>query len=294
MQTSRHSINVSVDDSWIKVNNLNNDLIKVEFIDIESNRCLYQSTNMRLGFSLCNYFENKNIRIYLREHYSGGVDFHVYDIIIFDNRYELYKIETEDNFNFEKNIFLINGFAGGGTSIVTKFFKYLGINAGDDSGPLTSRKPHEAYGIKLWVKSITKDLPIIHHKQNFLKVSKTYGFQDRNVNVIKIPESHQIINNLSEIFPNLKVLSVIKNPTSYFVTSEGERFHNQSELDIYKIQHPSVEGVPIFHVDFIKFFTDFQYVNKVLKYLGWDDLIQTQEQFEFIKKQIDFIPKVLE
>ena len=293
MENFRHVIEINTEDHWIRVYNWYNELLKVEFIDVPTNSCLYQSLNIKTGFSICNYQNSKKIRIYIREHFTGGIDLHVYDVIFYDDTYELLKLKKDDSFDFDAELVLINGFAGGGTSIITKFFKSMGMNAGDDSGHLSLRKPHEAYGVKLWMNGLDSNLPINHHKQNFLKISKTYGFQNGNVNIVKLPESHVLIDQLLEIFPNLKILSVVKKPTNYFVTTEGERFHQQSELDIYKVQYPHVEGGSIFHVDFIKFFTDFHYTNKVLKYVGWNEPIKKQEQFDFIKKQIDFNPQVL-
>jgi hypothetical protein len=289
----RHVIKINTEDGWIRVDNLYNELLKVEFIDVPTNYCLYQSSNIKTGFSVCLYQNSKKIRIYIREHFIGGIDLHVYDVIFYVDTYELIKLENDDSFNFDGELVLIHGFAGGGTSIVTKFFKSIGMNAGNDSGPLMLRKPHEAYGVKLWIGGLDSNLPINYHKQNFLKVSKTYGFQRDNINIIKVPESHLIIDQLLQIFPNLKILSVIKKPTNYSVTTEGERFNQQSELEIYKVQYPHVEGGSIFHIDFVKFFTDFHYTNKVLNYLGCNEPIKNQEQFEFIKKQIDFNPKVL-
>jgi len=293
VENLRHVIKINTEDHWIRVDNWYNELIKVEFIDLSTNFCIYQSSNIKTSFSVCDYQNSKKVRIYIREHFTGGIDLHVYDVIFYDDTYELIKLEKDNSFDFDGEFVLINGFAGGGTSIITKFFKSMGINAGNDSGPLILRKTHEAYGVKLWIGGLDSNLPINHHKQNFLKISKTYGFQSENVNIIKVPESHLIIDQLLQIFPNLKILSVIKKPTSYSVTTEGERFNQQSELEIYKVQYPHVEGGSIFHIDFVKFFTDFHYTNKVLKYLGWNEPIKNQGQFDFIKKQIDFNSQVL-
>lgn len=293
MSNLRHIIDVNVSDRWIKVINNKNQDIKVEFVDLISNSCLYQSTIEKFHFALCNYYDFKSLRLYIREYYDHGFDLHVYDFQIMEDSYSFTKIPKEISFDFDQEFVLINGHAGGGTSIVTKFLKYLGINAGDDSGPLHSRKPHEPYGIKLWVGTLDQTLPKVHHKDNFLKIIKTYGYQKGNINVFKIPESNYVINNLIDIFPRLKIISIVKKPTSYFVTSEGKRFHEQDELEIYKIQHPNIEGGTIFHLDFVNFFTDFNYVNKVLNYLGSSESIDNQGQLDFIKKQIDFKSEVL-
>lgn len=294
MENLRHVIKINTEDHWIRVDNWCNELLKVEFIDVHTNFCIYQSSNIKTGFSVCDYQTLKKVRIYIREHYTGGIDLHVYDVIFYDDTYELLKLEKDDSFDFDGELVLINGFAGGGTSIITKFFKSIGMNAGNDSGPLVGRKPHEAYGFKLWIGGLDYRLPTKHHKQNFLKISKTYGFQFENVNIVKVPESHLVIDQLQQIFPKLKILSVVMKPSGNSVTTEGQRFRRQNELDIYKVQYPHVEGASIFHLDFINFFTDFHYTNKVLKYLSWDEPIMNQEQFEFIKKQINFDSKVLE
>jgi len=290
----RHKFEVNLENRWIKVHNISNELIKVEFVDSSSNFCIYQSTNGRSCFSLCNFGGLKKLRVYLREEFSQGIDLHVYDFEFSDNKYEVSKIEKEESFDFNREIILINGFAGGGTSIVTKFLKSLGVNAGDDSGPLYSRKPHEAYGFKLWIDGLSEKLPIIHHKENFLKITKTYGYQADGVNVIKVPESHLIINHLLEILPNLKVLSVVKKPTNFFVTTEGERFQKQSDFEIYKVQYSNVEGCPIFHLDFNKFFTDYTYTNKVLRYINYENLLRNQDHLDYFKRSIDFNERVLD
>ena len=57
--------------------------------------------------------------------------------------------------------------------------------------------------------------------------------------------------------------------------------------------YPHLEGANIFHLDFELFFTDYHYTNKVIKYIGLESVITNEKQFNFIKNNIDFDPKVL-
>lgn len=293
MNQLRHTIKVDPQKKWIRVDNIDNEVIKVEYLKLPTNFCIYQSLNFKRGFSVCNYTDVQDIRVYIREEYDDGLDFHVYDVHLEEDNYEIKKNESETNFDFSSPIILLTGHAGGGTSIVTKFLKAMGVNAGLDSGPLELRKPHEAMGIKTWVNGLIDNIPVHLHKENFLKISKTYGYSNEKVNLFKIPECNSKLDILLEIFPNLKIISVVKKPNEFFFTTEGSRFNKQSELEIFKVQFPKIEGGSIFHLDFNKFFTDIIYVNKLLAYIGSTNFIKNDEQFEFIKKTIKFDHKSL-
>jgi hypothetical protein len=54
-----------------------------------------------------------------------------------------------------------------------------------------------------------------------------------------------------------------------------------------------LEGTPVFHLDFYKFFTEYTYFNKILKYIGSDNLLENEEHLEKIKEIIKFDNKVL-
>jgi len=290
----RHKLSVDLTKKSIQINNLTNLELKIELVDLLTNFCIYSSKIGPLGFSACFYKESNNLKIYIKEKFSGGEDFHIYEISLTNEDFEIKKIDNLSSFNFNNNLIFINGHSGGGTSIVTKLLRYLGAHTGDDSGDLTTRTPYEPYGAKLWIKSLSDEYPINHHKENFLKISHTYNYQDNKVNIIKVPDCYNKLNLLKDIFPNLKVLNIVKKQNEFYHTIEGSKFNTKNQLELYKFMYPHLEGANIFHLDFELFFTDYHYTNKVIKYIGLESIITNEKQFNFIKDNIDFDPKVLE
>jgi hypothetical protein len=121
-----------------------------------------------------------------------------------------------------------------------------------------------------------------------------YNIKYQGLNCFKDIKISQKLIHLSKFIESYKVVSILKEPNNYFNTPEGERFYNSSKIELMEYQRPLVEGVPMFHLDFYKFFTDYTYVNKVLNFIGHDKLIDTEEEFIDLKNKIDFNEKALE
>lgn len=290
----KHDILVNAKEKTITFTNLLADSTKIEFIRMSDNWCIYQSTIPKNLYSQSFVEKNGDYRLYIRETSQYEIDITIYDISIIDDGFKIIKHEPSKNFDFNREITLITGSAGGGTSIVTRFFKFLGAHAGDDSGDVKVRKTHEAYGFKLWVRGLDENIPNDYHKKNFYKVADTYNYKEGKVNIIKIPESETKLNMLGDIFPNLKLITIVREQNNFFGTNEGKRFYSMDNFELFKKQYPIVEGLPVFNLDFYKFFTDYHYTNKVLKFLKLDCTITNQSQFEFIKEKINFDKRVLE
>lgn len=293
MKKLNHIIDVNLKDNSIIVYNTNSEKLKVEFVNLDTYFCHYQNTIECNLYSKLFLNDLKNIRIYIREENKFNLDFHIYEIQIKNMDYTIVKFDSEYSFDFNKPLSIVIGSSGGGTSIVTKFLKYMGVHFGDDSGFFESRKPHESYGLKLWLYGLKEDYPIIHHKDNFLKVVSSYNYKNNKINAFKAPDSHNNINILGEIFPNLKIISVIKKQNNFYNTKEGKIFNELDIIEKYDRQNPYLEGYPIFHLDFDKFFTEYEYVNKVLKFIGVDSMVHNNKQLDSIKFNINFDNRVL-
>lgn len=290
----KHNLEINVKEKTITFTNLLSESAKIEFIRVSDNFCIYQNTVPYKHFAQAFVKIDNSYRLYIREKSKYEIDFTVYDIIVNENDYEIKKLEPLKYFDFNNEITLITGSAGGGTSIVTRFFKFLGAHAGDDSGEIKIRKPHESYGFKTWVIGLDDNFTNNYHKNNFYKIANTYNYKENKINIVKIPESESKLNILGDIFPNLKIITIIREQNNFYNTNEGKRFNNMDKFELFKKQHPIVEGQPVFNLDFYKFFTDYNYVNKVLKFLRLDCTITNENQFEFIKENINFDNKVLE
>ena len=246
-----HKIIVDTELNIIKLSNLGASSLSVSFIDNPKNWGIYKQELSKNQFCCCVLNDEKNINVYINE--DG--DLYCYYIVINGNEYTLEKIDEEENFNFNNTITLVTGHSGGGTSIVVKLLKFLGVHFGEDSGLIHIRKPHEAIGFKLWINTIKENSSNVLLRNKFKQISKTYSYKKDLVNAFKMPNIPEKIIKISEIFPNLKIISVIKKPSLVQTTKEGITFQNKTEEDIKKMQYFNVEGNPIFHIDFYKFFS---------------------------------------
>ena len=281
------------DGNLLKVtNNSNFESIRVWFTDVDKNYVNYVDNKVKKGaFAGINFKNYDKIRIYIG---CDVLNIFVYDVFFVDNEVVINKINkfTQDSFNY--NILYITGHAGGGTSVVTKALRLFDFYFGKDCGLFSNRKTHESIIMRMWIRSFDNNTPIFKIKNGLKEVVNIYEFDKNNLNVIKDVNISDKVSVLSEIFPNIKFLSVIRRQNGYKSTSEGHDFHDKSEFEIYKEQHIELEGFPIFHLNFDKFFTDYTYFNKVLNYLGTTTRLKNQNDLEEIKKIIKFESKVLE
>lgn len=205
---------------------------------------------------------------------------HIYNFDFQNNRFN--KL-TPLPCNFQNPFIFMTGHSGGGTSIVAKSFKYLGINLGKDSGEFSNRKNHESYSFRFWLHNIFSKGKFT----DFGIVTAAYNYTTGGINVIKITDISKVSARLSNLFPNSKFISIVKPKSKTTFSKEGKRFSSRNELDIYREQYPPIEGNPMFHLDWVKYFTDYNYVNQVLEFIDYPNRI-TQEEFNTMLGKIGF------
>lgn len=281
---------IEIKDDTIYVHNNGDSWIKVIYLDYHKNYAFYVKTILPKVFTASKNRKDDKVRVYINE---NNDNLFCYDIINKGKNSEVKRVGVLDNFNFNQGITLITGHSGGGTSVVCKALRYRGVYFGDDSGDKSIRKAHEAQGIKLWLESLDDIKYVYDEKLKFLEIADTFKFKEDGINVFKVPNASEKVIKLNEIFPNLKLISVVKNKGNYYTTIEGEKFNTSSDDLIIKQQIFKVEGAPTFHLNFDKFFTNYQYFNKVLKFIGSENLLENIGELELLKKQIEFNQKII-
>lgn len=180
---------------------------------------------------------------------------------------QLIKVEPI-NLPLSSPFICIIGHQGSGTSIILKSLIHFGVHAGDDCGDFSNRKAHESVVLRMWnnyVRCGNYDKEII--KESFYNVMGTYNYQKGKINVFKdlhMGDSIGLVNFL----PNIKFISVIKHQHKNTLSPEGKKFSQADELEIFKTQNPQLEGQPIFHLDWNRYFLDIKYCEKLLNYIG--------------------------
>lgn len=277
---NEHIIVINSSDSWIKV----------IYSDYFKNFSEYTSTidpNMYAASPYC----GNEMRIYINE---SNDNLYSYKILKENDILTLQRIDSVDYYNFNNKITLVTGHSGGGTSIVVKALRFRGIYFGDDSGDINVRKTHEARGISTWLKSFDDTKYISQEKLKFLQIANTYKYNEDKINAFKVPNISNNVIKLNEIFKNLKIISIVREQNNYYSTLEGEGFNLKPKEKVIQNQIFRVEGAPVFHLDFKKFFTDYKYINKVLTFLNCENLLEDEGELELLKKEIKFNDKVLE
>ena len=208
-------------------------------------------------------------------------------------------IDSYQKFDFNDPFILLYGHTGSGTSILVKFLRHIGIHFGDDCGNIDIRKPMESSSLRVWWWFVESDHTIEEKQKSFQSILGSYNYKKNKINSFKLlndKPTNQVLK-FCNIIPNTKVISVIKKPskkTTLNTTKEGASFNMKNELDVNKIQYPTLEGNPIFHLDWNKFFTEYEYCNKLLKYIGSDFRFEDQESFRtFTLSKVGFNPKYL-
>lgn len=211
-----------------------------------------------------------------------GNDLHYYSLKDDDLR-KYNPIETNPHLPYT----ILTGHSGGGTSIVAKSFRYFGAHLGDDAGRFENRKIHESHVFRSWSHRIINHEPL--SLKGFDIVCSVFNPKPDKINVFKCPnlQKYGASNRLSKLLPNAKFVSVIKEKSKQTKSWEGREFNSKQQIEIYQEQHPRVEGSPMFHLDFNEYFTNFEYANKVLHFIGLD-INLTQETFDDMLKAIKF------
>ena len=271
----------------LTISNLGHDLLYTEIINTTRN---YSRYNWSFLKDSSNTFQNSlkdDFNYFDRIHITDKETF--YDIYIIVNDEYLSKIPPVEH-NINLPLILITGHSGGGTSIITKSLKSLGLHIGNDVGSWNNRKAFESVAFRTYLFHVFPNIKNLNTFQETLNsVFASYVYKQGEINIIKLTdlENNQIALKISQNFPNVKFISIIKSKNKNPQSTEGLRFSNQEMYDIYKQQHPSIEGSPIFHLDWKKYFTDYKYVNKVLKYIG-SDIILNKDTFNIMLKKINF------
>lgn len=263
-------------------------VLKIELINLNKNYTAYNWTLFKDTNRTFDTVKDNITRIHITHNFNELLMFS-----IIDNK--LIPIESEEVPNFNLPFICMTGHSGGGTSIVAKSFKYMGINIGEDSGDFSNRKTHESVSMRSFIdKILTNENSRV--LKSYSKVLASYKYDPAKLNAFKITDleikSH-LANGvgLSKLFKNIKFVSIVKPHNGKGASPEGKRFNNASELDIYKNQHPKVQA-PIFHIDWNRYFTDYTYVNEVLYFIG-SDIVLHKGDFEEMLKAIKFQPSSL-
>lgn len=285
-------IDYSESTETVKVTNFSNlENLRVWFTDVDKNWCPYPSDNLKKNHWISVSMEkNKPMRLYLG---TPNLVFNVFDLLFKDENFSVTKINKKEFFDFNNEIIFVTGHSGGGTSIVSKALRMFDIHFGDDCGDLQNRKAHESVVFRLFIRNFSDKNELYNLRSAFNEISNVYGYKKNVVNCVKITNIEKDVITIGEIFPKCKFLSVVRKQDNIYTTKQGERFNLKSENEIMKSQFFSVEGNPVFHLDFYKFFSDFYYFNKVLIFLGSDNRLRNQEELEKLKEDINFDEKVL-
>lgn len=280
---------IKIDDDHIVVMNNGSSWIKIIYIDYFKNFAQFVSTIKPNMYTSSPYCGNE-MRVYINE---SNDNLYCYKILKENNTITLNRIDNVNYYNFNNKITLVTGHSGGGTSIVVKALRFRGIHFGDDSGNINMRKNHEAQGIKMWLNSFDDSKYISQEKRKFCQIAKTYKYNEDKINAFKVPDVSDNVIKLHQVFKNLKIISIIREQNNHYSTIEGEVFNSKPKEQMIQKQMFRVEGTPLFHLDFKKFFTDYKYVNKVLSFLECENLLEDGGELELLKKEIKFDDRVL-
>lgn len=207
-------------------------------------------------------------------------------------------LDTYQKFNFEEDPFiLLFGHTGSGTSILVKFLRHLGVHFGDDCGNINIRKPMESSSLRCWWWFVESNHSIEEKRQSFQSILGSYNYKKGKVNAVKLlndKPTNQVLE-FGNIIPTTKIISVIKKPGGNInKTIEGTTFNKKSQYDVDKITYPNLEGNQVFHLDWNKFFTSYEYCNKLLEYINLDFRFENTKEFRtFTIDEVGFNPKYL-
>lgn len=278
--------------NWVGINNRSHPYINIEFIDLDMNFSLFGSLRLKnLNFKSNKIESGKKYIIIVS--LEGLDEIFIYNVELNDGKLYIHKISNLTENNDKLNFVIFTGHMGGGTSVVVKMLRYLGLYFGDDCGNIENRKTHESVSIRHCINHMLNENGLSYPINSFKKVMSVYKYEENEINCFKNIFISQKINEFSEMINDFKVVSIIKNPNSFHNSGEGQRFSETTESERMKFQRPLVEGVPMFHLDFYKFFTDYNYVNKVLKFVGSDKRINDFMEFKLLKNKIGFDERAL-
>lgn len=200
----------------------------------------------------------------------------------------LNRIEPVDSFDLTSPIVCITGHHGGGTSVIAKSLRYFGVNLGDDCGDFDNRKAHESVSFRFLGHRILPHVESIHESFPALaQILGCYNYNPNKINGFKITNLSGVTQQLNSIFPNIKFLSIVKHQSTSHLSNEGAMFNEASLLEIYKEQYPPSGGAPVFNVNWNEYFTNYQYANRVLRFIGLNGGLD-EDSFNQMLKAIKF------
>ena len=257
-------------ENRLQVVSESNNLLKLEYLNTAKNFCSMQ-------WQLGNPGAKHDLELWTEEEVKQDIwrwdRLHITDqqnLSIFKiQNGEVVKVNPIDSYSTFVPMTLVTGHHGGGTSIVVKSLKHLGAHIGDDSGDISNRKAHESMGMRTWVNEIVKKCRYDECYTSLATALSAFNYQEDTLNLFKVTDLTEgdASKKLCKILPNLKFLSVVKPKSSNTFSLEGRSFNQQTPLEILKEQYPPIEGNQMFHLDWKKYFTDYNYVNEVLEYL---------------------------
>lgn len=262
--------------------------MKIELIDLNRNYTCFNWTLLGGGERIFDTKKDNIDRVHITHDYKELIMFSIIDD-------KLIEINSLVEPNLSLPFVCVTGHSGGGTSIVSKSFKYLGVNMGADSGAFNNRKTHESASMRSFIDKILthEDSKVL---RSYSKALTSYRYDTNKINGFKITdlEDKDYLANgtgLSKLFKNIKFISVVKPQKGRGASPEGKAFNKTSELDIYRNQHPKVQA-PIFHLDWNLYFKDYHYVNEVLEFIG-SDIKLTPGDFKDMLESIKFDSRLL-
>ena len=283
---------VQEDEKWIKINNLTPYSIYFELFNIDKNMGYPIKDRIPLGPG--NYHK--------RPVSWKGNDLGFDAITVINEIGELYAYTIKNDkvtlvkpkkISPKKPFVVVTGHQGSGTSIFVKSLKYFGAHNGDDAGNFNNRKAHESVNIRMFFHYVlNKDNVDLKTMNNsFYNAMGVYNYKRWKINILKPLHLHYS-QKLVDFLPNTKFISVIKHQEKGGLSPEGKNFNKADQVEILEAQNPQLSGQQIFHMDWNKYFTDYQYAQKVLEYVGFKFTL-SEKIFDDMLKAINFDNKKL-
>lgn len=198
---------------------------------------------------------------------------------------------------------IICGMHGGGTSYATKLLRWCGFWAGSDAGDRRNRKWHESRAMvnqndRLIIRVVGEKLRMRNMAQGYHKVArvikshrgslaKYYSRKQADAAVDtclsgyrsgpwgwKDPRNSVTLSMWLDVFPKARVLCVHRRwrPGLGWTTRSGEWFAKSSLtmrcLHEYPLALSYYKGCDVYHAEFEKIVTDWEYFNNVLDWIG--------------------------
>lgn len=292
-------IKIITESNVIKVINNRKTKLKIDFFNLRKNYAPYITT-LNPGWWTKTNYNNWKEKYNKENEIIIGLLYDNITFLKYDKKLDkLSVLKNVVNFKKLSPPIIIHGNVGGGTSIVTKMLRYLGLFIGDDSGDFENRKTHESLFFRFVNSYIQHNNLKInedgfkHFREVLYNSPNELYFGNKTAEDIDVwGFKHFFENNhlfFSDAFKGCKFLSVIKSQkNSINKTPQGLGFKNMDEFDVISNQFLKLEGNELFCVDYYKFFEDYNYVNKVLNFCNIKNRIENEEHFRMVLNEIKY------